>query len=126
MKKVGPCKIIAKYGANAYKVDLLSYFNISSIFNVENLTKFKGPLIKVDTNKQQIENDATLDILPPNLELEVEKILDSRVKKTNRYKVYMEHLIKWKYEPKSEATRVVATNFMKLGIVDDILSTEVT
>ena len=34
MKRVGPCKILTKYGANSYKVDLPSDLSISPIFNV--------------------------------------------------------------------------------------------
>ena len=59
------------------------------------------------------------------MQLDVEKVLDSRVKKNTRHKVYMEHLIKWKNKPDSEETWVANTNFKKMGIVDDILSTGV-
>lgn len=51
MKRVGSCKILAKYGANAYKVDLPSDLNISLVFNVVDLTKFKGPLTEIDMKK---------------------------------------------------------------------------
>lgn len=34
MKSVGPCKILAKYGANGYKIDLPSDLGISPILNV--------------------------------------------------------------------------------------------
>ena len=37
MKRVGPCKIIVKYMANAYKVDLPSDLGISIVFNVQDL-----------------------------------------------------------------------------------------
>ena len=42
MKRIGPCEILAKYGNKAYKVDLPLDMNISSVFNVADLIKFKG------------------------------------------------------------------------------------
>ena len=104
MKRVGPCKILAKYGANAYKVDLPNDLSISPIINVADLVKFKGPLIEMDRNNKEVGKDVEPDVLPPKMQLEVDKVLGSRVKKTTRHKVYMEHLIKWKHKPKSKAT----------------------
>ena len=42
MKRVGPCKVLAKYGKNAYKVELPSNLGISPVFNVANLIRYKG------------------------------------------------------------------------------------
>ena len=47
MKRVGACKILAKYGADAYKVNLPTDLSISPILNVVDLIKFKGPLTKI-------------------------------------------------------------------------------
>lgn len=44
MKRVGPCKIIAKYGANTYKIDLPLDLGISPIFNVQDFVEFKGKI----------------------------------------------------------------------------------
>ena len=90
MKRVGPCKILAKYGANAYKVDLPNDLSISPIINVAELVKFKGPLIEMDRNNKEVGKDVEPDVLPPKIQLEANKVLDSRVKKTTRNKVYME------------------------------------
>ena len=67
MKIVGPCKILAKYGANAYKVDLPTNFSISLIFDVEDLDKFKGPLTEIDMNKKDIGKYVEVDVLPPKM-----------------------------------------------------------
>ena len=48
-------------------------------------------------------------------------MLDSRVKKSTRHKVYMEHLIKWKGKPTSEDTWVVEENFKRVGIPLDLI-----
>ena len=34
MKKIGPCKILKKFVANAYEIEFLDNVGISSIFNV--------------------------------------------------------------------------------------------
>ena len=49
MKRIGPCKVLEKYGSNAYKVDLPSDMSISPIFNVKDLIHYKGP--EVDEEK---------------------------------------------------------------------------
>ena len=42
MKKIGPCEILEKYGENYYKVGLPLDVAISPIFNVLDLTLYKG------------------------------------------------------------------------------------
>ena len=42
MKKIGPCEILEKYGENACKVVLPLDVAISPIFNVSDLTLYKG------------------------------------------------------------------------------------
>ena len=100
MKRVGCCKILAKYGENAYKVDLPSNLRISPIFNVQDLMAFKGTLPHINIDFwDDIEPTAS----PKVSKLEVEKVLDSRVKKSTRHKVYLEYLIQWKAKPIFEA-----------------------
>ena len=41
LKKIGPCKILRKFFANAYEIELPSNLKISSIFNVSNIYPFK-------------------------------------------------------------------------------------
>ena len=42
-KQIGPCRILAKYEPNAYKIELPRGFNISPIFNVADLRSYKAP-----------------------------------------------------------------------------------
>ena len=121
MRRVGPCKVLAKYGENAYKIELPSDLGISPIFNVQDLVEFKGTLPQISPGIQEDIGPATT---PKVTKLEAEKLLDSRVKKTTRHKVYMEHLIKWKEKLVSEATWVAKIEFKNFCIPLDLLQTD--
>jgi hypothetical protein len=41
LKKIGPCRILRKFSANAYEIELPSDIGISPIFNVVYLYPFK-------------------------------------------------------------------------------------
>ena len=41
LKKIGPCKILMKFSANAYEIELPSNPQISPIFNVSDIYPFK-------------------------------------------------------------------------------------
>jgi len=42
MKKIGPCRIVRKFSANAYEIELLEGIGISPIFNIADLYPCKG------------------------------------------------------------------------------------
>ena len=58
---------------------------------------------------------------PSVSKLKAKKVLNSRVKKSTRHKVYMEHLIQWKGKPNLEATWVAKAYFKKIGIPLDLI-----
>jgi hypothetical protein len=41
MKKIGPCKILKKFAANAYEIELPDNVGISQIFNVANMYPYR-------------------------------------------------------------------------------------
>jgi hypothetical protein len=41
MKKIGPCKILRKFDANAYEIEILDDVGISPIFNVSDLYPYR-------------------------------------------------------------------------------------
>jgi hypothetical protein len=41
MKKIGPCKILKKFDANAYEIELSEDVRISPIFNVSNMYPYR-------------------------------------------------------------------------------------
>jgi hypothetical protein len=42
MKKIRPCKVLNKFGANAYEIELPDGIGISPIFNVSDLYPYKA------------------------------------------------------------------------------------
>ena len=48
LKKIGPCKVLRKFSANAYEIEIPSDLQISPIFNVSNLYPFRYAGIQKD------------------------------------------------------------------------------
>jgi hypothetical protein len=42
MKKIGPCKILRKFEANTYEIELPDGVGISPIFNIEDLYPYRS------------------------------------------------------------------------------------
>jgi hypothetical protein len=42
MKKIGPCKVMKKFGANAYEIELPDGIEISPIFNISDLYPYRA------------------------------------------------------------------------------------
>ncbi|XP_059076800.1 uncharacterized protein LOC131876047 [Cryptomeria japonica] len=105
MKKIGICKVVHKYGNNAYDIELPLGVAISPIFNVADLYPSK----EFDFASQGEEGAESADMewvkdLPPTQPMQLEAILDSREVKRKRKKVYKEHLIKWLGLPNEDVT----------------------
>jgi hypothetical protein len=41
MKKIGPCKVLRKFGENAYEIELSDGVGISLIFNIADLYPYR-------------------------------------------------------------------------------------
>lgn len=60
-KKIGPCHILKKINDNAYKVNLPLDVKTSNVFNVEDLTPYKGeePLVDVLDDEEESNSRST-------------------------------------------------------------------
>jgi hypothetical protein len=93
MKKIGPCKVIRKFGANAYEIELPDGIGISLIFNVVDLYPYKAE--EAGAKKEHKEIPWTKQ-MPVAKKPQMESIIDKRISKKTRRKEYFEYLVKWK------------------------------
>jgi len=125
-KKIGPCKILRKFSANAYEIQLPPGINISPIFNVADLFPFiPDPKNQVaaepprDTNDEESSWVRQMPMAPP---LEIEQILDIQVARRTRRKEYLRYLVKWKNRPIEDSSWLTAAQIQKAGYsVDDLM-----
>jgi hypothetical protein len=101
MKKIGSCKVIRKFGANAYEIELPDGIGISSIFNVADLYPYRAE--EEGAKKEQKEIQWTKQ-MPVAENPYMEGIIDKRISKKTRRKEYFEYLVKCKGHPLEDAS----------------------
>ncbi len=99
---IGPYKIIEQVGNNAFKLKLPPHLNkLHPVFSIVFLKHYHNPQLNFP-NREHYDFPEP-EYIDGSLELEVEKILDDKIK-TNKNKKTHFYLIKWKGRPESEAT----------------------
>ena len=121
MKKIGACRILRKFSANAYELEMPTGVGVSPIFNVVDLY----PYVTGDTGSFVEGEDPIEDLqwvreMPVAQPLEFEAILDTKVVNSTRKKEYLEYLIKWKKPSTEDSTWMSAVELEAKGftIVD--------
>ena len=84
LKKIGPCRILRNFSANAYEIELPPDIGISPIFNVADLYEYEDRETNdVAKNKEEKEIDWVKQ-LPTTKPLHLERILDKKLYKKTR------------------------------------------
>ena len=102
MKKIGPCKILKKFGENAYELELPEGIGISPIFNISDLYPYKIEDAGAGNVQEPVINWQKQ--LPVAQKPQMECILDKRVGTKTKRKQYFEYLVKWKNHPVEDAS----------------------
>jgi hypothetical protein len=101
MKKIGPCRVLRKFGENAYEIELSDGIGISPIFNVSDLYPYRAGEIETRTEEPIIQWQKQLPVAE---RAQMECILDKRVGRKTRRKQYFEYLVNWKNHPVEDAS----------------------
>ena len=123
MKKIGPCRIIMKFLANSYELEMPTGVGISPIFNVADLYPYViGDTGTFAEGEDPIEDLQWVGQILVARPLEFEAILDKVVKST-RKKDYLEYFFKWKKQPIEDSTWMSAVELEAKGFtVADLMN----
>ena len=118
-KKIGPCKILRKFLANAYEIQLPPNIGISPIFNVADLFPYhsqaKDDSVVQPERDTQFGDSSWKKQLPSAQSHEIEGILSTQVAKKTCGKEYLCYLIKWRGRPMEDSSWLDATQIRKAG-----------
>jgi hypothetical protein len=96
MKKIRPCRVLKKFGANAYEIELPDGIRIYPIFNVSDLYPYKVEEARTNDNQSEVQWKKKMLVAEKP---QMENILDKRIGKKTRRREYFEYLVKWKGHP---------------------------
>jgi hypothetical protein len=101
MKKIGPCRVLRKFGENAYELELPEGIGISPIFNISDLYPYRAGEAETRTEEPVIQWQKQLPVAEKP---QMEYILEKRAGRKTRRKQYFEYLVKWKNHPVEDAS----------------------
>jgi hypothetical protein len=112
MKTIGPCRVLKKFGANAYEIELPDGIEISLIFNISNLYPYRAREASTRDEQPVIQWAKNIPVAEKS---QMEFILDKRVSKRTKEKQYFEYLVKWKNHPVEDASWESEAEIQKHG-----------
>jgi hypothetical protein len=112
MKKIGPCKILRNFDANAYEIELPYDVGISPIFNISDLYPYKGDEAGKMKDQKEVQWKKQMPVAEKP---QMEKIIDQRIGKNTRRKTYFEYFIKWKGHPIEDVSWENEADIQKYG-----------
>jgi hypothetical protein len=102
MKKIGPCRVLKKFGENTYELELPEGIGISPIFNISDLYPYRAEEAGAGSDEEPVIQWQKK--LPVAQKPQMECILDKRLGKKTRRKQYFEYLVKWRNHPVEDAS----------------------
>jgi hypothetical protein len=112
LKKIGPCKILRKFGTNAYELELPGDVGISPIFNISDLYPYREDDTERSEDQEKIQWEKQMPVAENP---QMEKIIDQKIGKKTRRKTYFEYLVKWKGHPIEDASWVNEDDIQRHG-----------
>jgi hypothetical protein len=112
MKKTGPCKILRKFDANAYEIELPHDVGRFPIFNVSDLYPYRKDDIEGSIDQENIQWEKQMPIAEKPY---MERIVDQRIGKKTKRKTYFEYLVKWKGHPMEDGSWESEAGIQKHG-----------
>jgi hypothetical protein len=100
IKKIGPCKVLKKFGSNSYEIELPDGIRISMIFNISYFYPYKSKEAEEGNEQREVQWKKKMSVAEKS---QMECILDKRVSRKTRRKQYFEYLVKWKGHPVEDA-----------------------
>ena len=106
LKNIGPYKVLRKFSANSYEIELPFDLHISPIFNVSDLYPFRDAGIQRDGVTLDRDNP-TIDWqgkIPQKEQPQIEAIFDKRILKKIKNKTFFQYLVRWRNQPTEGAS----------------------
>jgi hypothetical protein len=76
MKKIGPCRVLKKFGANDYEIELPDGIEIPPIFNVSDLYPYRAEETGTGSEQPMIQWTKQMPVAE---KLQIEHILDNQI-----------------------------------------------